>query len=388
MTSLRISLLIITMISMAEISAQESLAHSINWKIAAELPAGNARERAIGVAGPVAGIHNHVLILAGGANFPDSMPWDGGKKKYFDDVYVYELRKSSLHLLQRSQKLSSKIAYPASCSALSGIVYAGGENEKGISDEVFHLHWDKKTSSVVSTALPKLPIAVTNASAVSVGNNIYIAAGETSEGVSDQFLFLNLNDKALGWQKLPKIPQSVSHAVMVVQSNGINDCIYLIGGRRKNNNGISDLYTKVFEFDFSKMEWKEKQALPYALSAGTGAALGSNEILLFGGDKGKTFHETELLIAAINAEQDNSKKQELILQRNRIQSTHPGFSNEILRFNIKKNEWVLDGKIPYAVPVTTTAVKWNDCFLIPSGEIRAGVRSPYILSAKLVKRAK
>ena len=374
--------------SMAEISAQESFVHSINWKIAAELPDANGKEKAIGIAGPVAGIHNHVLILGGGANFPDSMPWEGGKKKYFDDVYIYELRPNGLHLLKGSHKLPSKIAYSASCSALSGIVFAGGENEKGISDEVFQLHWDKKTNTVVSTALPKLPIAVTNASAVSVGNNIYLAGGETNEGVSDQFLFLNLNDKARGWQKLPKIPQAVSHAVMVVQSNGINDCIYLIGGRTKNNNGTSVLYSNVFEFDFSRMEWKEKQALPYPLSAGTGAALGSNEILLFGGDKGKTFHETELLIAAINAEGDVSKKQELILQKNRIQSTHPGFSNEILRFNVKKNEWVLDGKIPYAVPVTTTAVKWKDCFLIPSGEIRAGVRSPYILLAKLVKGAK
>jgi len=376
------------MIAMAEISAQESIVHSINWKIAAELPAGYGREKAIGVAGPVAGIHNNVMIIAGGANFPDSMPWKGGKKKYNDDVYVYELKQSGLNLLPKPQKLAVAIAYSASCSTPSGIVYAGGENENGISDKVFQLHWDKKTSSVVSTAAPKLPFAVTNASAVSVGENIYLAGGESSEGVSDQFLLLNLNDKAGGWQKLPKIPNAVSHAVMVVQSNGTNDCIYLIGGRRKNSNGISELFNNVYEFDLSKKEWKEKQALPYALSAGTGAAIGSNEILLFGGDKGKTFHETELLIAAINAEQDVSKKQALILQRNRLQSTHPGFSNEIVRFNTKKNEWILDGKIPYAVPVTTIAVKWKDCFLIPSGEIKAGVRSPYILLAKLAKSAR
>ncbi|MBR90601.1 MAG: galactose oxidase, partial [Verrucomicrobiales bacterium] len=29
----------------------------------------------IGVAGPFVGVHNDVLIVAGGANFPEGMPW-------------------------------------------------------------------------------------------------------------------------------------------------------------------------------------------------------------------------------------------------------------------------------------------------------------------------
>jgi len=37
-----------------------------------------------GMAGIIAGAHGGVLIAAGGANFPDKMPWDGGKKIYYD----------------------------------------------------------------------------------------------------------------------------------------------------------------------------------------------------------------------------------------------------------------------------------------------------------------
>ena len=60
--------------------------------------------------------------------------------------------------------------------------------------------------------------------------------------------------------------------------------------------------------------------MPYALSAGTGILYDANNIILFGGDKGTVFHKTETLIAAINAEKDEVKKQELIKQKNKLQS--------------------------------------------------------------------
>ena len=44
-----------------------------------------------GVAGPFAGIHGSTLIVAGGANFPDTMPWHGGKKQYHDEIYQFQL---------------------------------------------------------------------------------------------------------------------------------------------------------------------------------------------------------------------------------------------------------------------------------------------------------
>ena len=60
--------------------AQDKTNDRMHWKIAAELPAPNGRFGAAGVAGPVAGVCDHLFIVAGGANFPDSMPWLGGGK--------------------------------------------------------------------------------------------------------------------------------------------------------------------------------------------------------------------------------------------------------------------------------------------------------------------
>jgi N-acetylneuraminic acid mutarotase len=58
----------------------------------------------------------------------------------------------------------------------------------------------------------------------------------------------------------------------------------------------------------------------------------------------------------------------------------------VLAYDIASNTWQSIGNIPYATAVTTTAVEWKDCFILPSGEIKAGVRSPHILAVKIKKK--
>lgn len=355
----------------------------MQWKIAAELPVAKNQSKALGFAGPVAGIYENKMIVAGGANFPDAMPWLGGKKKYYDDVFVYAKVGDRIVLQKKQFKLPSTIAYAASCSTSKGIIYAGGESELEISNKVFLLQIVQNPSTLVVQNLPDLPVAVTNASMTVHGNIIYIAGGEKAEGVSDMFFSLDMDHIAEGWKQLPLIPKPVSHAVLVFQKSKNHESIFLIGGRRKNTNGISDLYNSVFEFDLSKKQWTEKKSLPYTLSAGTGMATGTHSILLFGGDKGETFHKVEILIAAINAEKDDLKKQQLIQQKNQLQISHPGFCKDVLCYNTITGEWNVVDSIPFSTPVTTVACKWGNDVLIPSGEIKAGIRSPYILSAKL-----
>jgi N-acetylneuraminic acid mutarotase len=55
----------------------------------------------------------------------------------------------------------------------------------------------------------------------------------------------------------------------------------------------------------------------------------------------------------------------------------------VLLYDTRKDEWKAAGCISYDSPVTTTAVKWNNKIIIPGGEIKAGVRTPQILSAKI-----
>lgn len=356
---------------------------SIDWDIAGILPSTNGKP--LGFAGPVAGVNHEVLIVGGGANFPDGIPWLGGKKKYYDELYVFKKDEKDSLVLFKSFRLPLSLAYSANVSTDHGIVVAGGENEAGISSRVLLIGWNNEMQGISIGNLPELPFAVTNASVAVHEDIIYLAGGEAASEVSDHFICLDLNNVSAGWQTLPSLPQPVSHAVMVVQSNGKDHCIYLLGGRKKNTNNTSELYSSALQFDLKTKEWKEKRPLPYALSAGTGVALGTNSILLFGGDNGATFHKTEELIIAINREKDEERKKQLTIEKIKLQSAHPGFCKQVLLYDTRKDQWRVAGCIPFDSPVTTTAVKWNEEILIPGGEIRAGVRTVQILSCSLLR---
>lgn len=363
--------------------AQKEQSLTMQWKIAAKLPVERGQQKALGFAGPVAGVHENVMIIAGGANFPGNMPWENGRKAYYNELYVYE--KKGVQIIKHVKKfqLPSALAYAASCATSKGILCAGGENENGISKKVFLIKWDKKKSDIIIIMLPDLPVAVTNASATSNNGIVYIAGGETENAVSDHFFCIDINNVNGGWKELPHLPNPVSHAVMVSQTILQQNYIWLLGGRKKNSNDISNFYSSVFAFDIESNRWEERNSLPYTLCAGTGIADGQNRILLFGGDKSETFQQVEQLMVAIARENDEIKKRELILQKNKLQSMHPGFSREILVYNTEKDQWQVKENMPYKTPVTTTAFRWEKDIMIPTGEIKAGVRSPDILMVRI-----
>jgi N-acetylneuraminate epimerase len=379
MNQIPIIFLTLLMLTTDAIWAQKK--DAMQWKIAGELPAANGQEKSLGVAGPVAGVNNDVLLVAGGANFPDAMPWLGGKKKYYSEGFVFKKQNDSLSSFKKFQ-LPSSIGYTANCSTPKGVVAAGGESENGISNKVLLLEWNRATEAVEVNYLPDLPLALTNAAIACNENIIYLAGGETKEGASNRFFSLDIENVSAGWKELPQLAKPVSHAVIVVQLNGQHNCIYLIGGRKRNAGGISDLYASVYQFDLSTNQWQQKRSLPYPLSAGTGVATGDNGVFVFGGDRGETFHKTELLIAEIAKEKDEERKQKLNEEKAVLQASHPGFSKEVLLYNAAKDKWTKTGCIPFDAPVTTTAIKWNKEVVIPSGEIKAGVRTPQILKAE------
>ena len=373
----------ISMLTLNAVLAQKIEAIHTTITVAEYLPSLSNNKQSLGFAGPITGTNNGIFIVAGGANFPELMPWQGGKKFYYKDVFVYT-RKNQQISFKKSSQLPFNIAYAACCSSVEGIFFAGGENENGIMNSAYLLNWNNQKESIDTKILPALPFALTNASAVAINNIIYVAGGETAISVSNKLLALDLHNLNKGWQFLPNIPKAVSHAVMTVLSDGKKAKLYLIGGREKKQSGISELFKSVFEFNIQASTWSEKTSLPYSLSAATGVSFGFNDMLVFGGDDGKTFHQVELFLAAINNEKDSLKKQAIIQQKNTLQAAHPGFSKNILRFNLPTNTWTLIDSIHFDIPVTTTAVDCDGMVLIPSGEIRAGVRSPKILSVKIL----
>ena len=364
--------------------AQSKKVISIEWKTIAELPPFRDQSKSIGVAGPVVGIINNKLIVAGGANFPDKMPWKGGKKIYYNNISIFNKEKEQVFQEKIQNSLTSNIAYAANCITPLGVVYAGGENELGLSDKVYLLQWDEASNSMRQTKLPDLPVETTNGSLVCIDNTIYFLGGETLTNTTNQFYSLNLIKINQGWMTLPVLPKPLSNMVVVAQYLNGQKQIYLMGGRAKQKNGISDFSSDVYSFDIHLKIWDKKKSLPYPLSAGTGAVFSEKYILLFGGDQGERFNKVEQTISNINLEKEQFKKENLISIKNKLLESHPGFSNEILLYNTQKNIWLSNGFIPFNASVTTNLVQWGDEIIIPSGEIKAGVRTPRIISAKII----
>ncbi len=364
-------------------SANNKSVESIHWRIAGSVPPAMGQEKALGLAGAIAGKINDLLIIAGGSNFPDSMPWLGGKKRYYDEVHVLQQNSDGIFVAQATSKLPLRVGYSASCATPLGVLSAGGENEKGIINTAFLLQWDNSKKNTTILSLPDIPLPISNASVACINNIVYLSGGETNNGVSKGFFQLDLLNISAGWIGLPSLPKAVSHAVMVAQSDGDHECIYLFGGRRKRIDSVSELYATNFQFDLETNNWTEKHSLPYALSAGTGVPIGSDDILLCGGDQGNTFHQSEELILAISQEMNAAKKRQLNEDKVRIQSQHPGFSKEALLYNTHTDSWSTLNPLTFTVPVTTTAVLWGNSIVIPGGEIKAGVRSPDILVGEI-----
>lgn len=378
--------IVLSLLSLKTIS-QKVIHTKINWSVWSALPIADGQEKQKGLAGASSGLSNDAMLIAGGSNFEDGLPWKRGQKKYFNDIYVVQKEGKNFVWAKKTYKLPYNLAYAATVSTPKGLVCVGGENENGLSKKVLLLHWNNESQDIEIHYLPDLPIGISNASATILGNNIFVMGGETKTETLHSFHQLNINSDNTQWQKLPDLPLALSHTVAVIQLKNI----YLLGGRAKTESGISKLSNKAFRFDLKKNEWKilknisDKANEISALSAGVGVAFGQNKILLIGGDKGNIFSQIETYNSKITQSNDDKEKSSLQQEKIALLENHQGFSKDIYEYDIRKYSWTKFGEMPMITPVTTTLVKWGDIIFIPSGEIKPGIRTTNVLMGKITK---
>ncbi|QNL52019.1 hypothetical protein H8S90_10835 [Olivibacter sp. SDN3] len=362
----------------------QALIEDLTWDDAFSLPNREGEQPHLGLAGPLVGMSNDALLIGGGANFPNKLPWEGGAKKYYRDLYVY-LRKasdgeSSLHTME----LPFALAYAASCTTPEGVVIAGGENEGGLSKGAYALTWLASEQHLDVVELPDLPFAVTNAAMTCLDGTLYVAGGETDSGVSNKLWILDLNELEKGWIRHINLPYAVSHANLIAKGGGL----FLIGGRKSNVDRPSDFYQSVWYLDTLGDTWQQRAPLPEPLSAAAALAYGKDCIWVFGGDNGTTFSRVEELLLLIKKTEDSENNRILNQQKAALQAAHPGFSCQIWCYRVATDTWEAKQPIPHEAPVTTTATVWGDDVILPSGEIRAGIRSPRIWVGKPIIKEK
>jgi len=368
----KIQFLIVCVCLVFASTAQKKYESPITWKQSGVLPEQPNGLTHIGLSGVVSGVVANQIIIAGGNNFPEGYPWEGGVKKYYDQVFVYDVKGDTLIMADSSVRLPSKVAYAAIAQLNDGIFYAGGENEKGPLTNVYLIQKNNK-NGVVIINWPDLPEALTNAVAVATSNAVYVLGGATKNGVSDKVWAVYLNDIKAGWKHVSSMPQPTAFAAAEFAQGQV----YIMGGRNKGTDGISEIYNQTFAWNIANNSWSKKAPLPYVVSAATAVAL-PDKILFIGGDKGVVFHEVEMLAAKIAATTDPETKNNLTKIKNNLQKTHPGFSKDVLAYDPILNKWSPYAQLGFTAPVTTNAFLLNHKIILPAGEVKPGVRTPLI----------
>ena len=92
-------------------------------------------------------------------------------KKYYNDVFVYGIKKENL-IHTGSFKLPSNVSYAAIAQTPDKIMYAGGENETGAINTVYSIQKKHGASGFQVITWPSLPEAFTNAVAVATNAGI------------------------------------------------------------------------------------------------------------------------------------------------------------------------------------------------------------------------
>lgn len=374
----------------SEAFSQQDSKLSFEWENIATLENADGT-KSIGVAGAISAIFDQSLVIAGGANFPDKKPWEGGKKHYSDEIHILEKKESSFSWNKKVKgKLPFSIAYCGNTTTKQGIVYAGGENDLGLSKNAFLINFSAAKDQVYISALPDLPNALNNIFLCSIGNVVYAIGGDGPNLSSNAFLSLNLDRLADGWLRLADLPIALANSSVVVQDDAEGQKIYVIGGRAKDPSGISKLNNTLFIYSPKSNTWKKGApisiaSVPMNFSAGAALPLSDCKILIAGGDDGIVFNQIETYLSKIARATTAKEKKVLTDKKNQLVINHKGFNRGLLLYDTFTNTWSKIGELPFSSHVTTSAIKWGEYIVLPSGEIKPGIRTPNIMLGKPVQ---
>lgn len=343
------------LLSLAVSAAENSPAPSASAPAAAGWTRHADFPLAPGMAGILAGTHAGAIVAAGGANFPDKMPWEGGRKHYYDEIF---LLRSATAAWESAGRLPEKRGYAAVVSLPAGVLAIGGESADAITAEVWWLR--VRDGQVTVTPAPSLPAPRTCAAAVVSGGKIYVAGGYAPgplRASTADFLVFDPAHPADGWQRLPTWPGPTrGQAVMAA----LGDAVYLISGLEMQPGAdgkpapryLADAYR------FRAGAWEKLPDPPWSAIAAPSPApvtvdgAGGRIHVLGGVDHrlvGKVPRDTRV-------------------------------PDHLLDFDVARHAWIERADRWPASVVTAPAFQLGTAWWIVSGEIMAGVRTPQVWS--------
>jgi N-acetylneuraminate epimerase len=326
---------------------------SLEWTPLPSLP------NSPGVASPFAGYSHDVLLVAGGANFPDAPPWKNGTKVWHDRIYA--LMDGQWRIVG---KLPEPMAYGISFQTSRGVLCVGGSDALNHRTDVFLMRLE--AGQIEFESLPDFPLPIANACGVLTGSTVYVAGGTESSAstqASSTFFSLDLSAEKPQWNRLPDVP-GPGRMLSVAATDEKSIFIFSGASLAPGNDGkpVRSYLRDSWRFDIAGSSWKRRTDLPFAaVAAPSPAAVAkSGKIIVLGGDDGSHvgFQPPE---------------------------QHPGFSKTALVYDPAADRWTADTVLNVS-RVTVPLVGTSDGFILASGEVRPGIRSPEVWRLRIVEQ--
>ncbi|AWI09526.1 sodium:solute symporter family transporter [Ereboglobus luteus] len=308
-----------------------------------------------GFAGAFSGVCGGALVAAGGANFPDKRPWEGGTKTWYDKVFVLEAGGAQW---REEGRLPQPSGYGLSLPWKDGFLMIGGGDAKQNFATVLHVA-RASSGGLKFTPLPGLPKPLAMLTGAIIKNHVYVAGGLETPAANEAenvFYRLNLDNTGVGWETLPACPDG---GRFLATAGAVGDTFYLFGGARPDGSQTKRKWlTDAWSFH-PERGWKQLAALPNNVAAAPPQAIaaGQTHLLLVGGDDGSQW--------GIRSPE------------------HKGFPRRVLAYHTITDTWVTMGEAPFSV-VTTSMTPWGGGFVITSGESEPGIRAPNVWKATIV----
>ena len=321
---------------------------NLTWKPLAPLP------DAEGYAGSYAGVHAGLLLVAGGANFPEKPLWEGGPKRWTDRVFALE---SEGGAWREMEPLPKPLGYGAAVSLPRGVMLIGGSNaEEGAVRDCYLL--SSEGSTLQCRPLAPLPVPLTGHAAVLMGDKVYVFGGSHAVGEQDAQSELWVYDPAANtWQAGLPLP---GRGRFLHQMAAVGDTLYVLGGiglkDAADGRQARDMLTEAWSYS-EAAGWHRLSDLPrYCAAAPTPAPVLGGRVYLLGGDDATITGYTP--------------------------QTHPGFHSASLCYSPADDTWEEAGPVAAARAVLPCAM-WGESAIIVNGEQRPGKRSNEVWSIRL-----
>lgn len=292
------------------------------------------------------------LVFAGGTNFAGTPPWEGGVKVWSPNIYQLDSPEGTW---RAAGKLDRPLAYGASVSIDEGLLLIGGGDSEKHYPDVLLLRPDEE--GVFETErLSELPIPSAYCAAIVHDRKVYVVSGmqgPDSEWADKRFWRLDLAERNADWEELPVWPGPAR--VMAVMAVAHNE-VFLVSGRAVDP-GLprEDSYlTDAYAYDIGAKSWRSLPALsfPAAGIPSPAPVTDDGRVLILGGNDGTLAHVFPI-------------------------ASRRNFPAELHVFEPKKNGWSQSGTLPFAQKVTPT-IHWRGRWIVPSGELRPGIRTPTV----------